>query len=82
MYNTTRFVIDVRCPINGAIQSVEMVYTTLPDATRVYAPCNGCDNCHGADLCKQCRVALTLMFHHGYEHTVGEIVKPDFSELK
>lgn len=82
MNSVKRFVISVRCPIDNISRQIQMEYVELENSKKFFLPCNGCDNCHGSKRCEQCRAALTLMFHNGYEHTIGKDVIPDFEVLK
>ena len=72
--------IKVRCPKNHRVYPMKVVFA--PSDTTLPLPINGCDDACGEEICSKCSAALTLMFYHGYDYLLSDVISPDFSVLK
>ena len=74
--------IKVKCPRNGCVRKMQVVFVKTEDGRSIPVPVNGCDDACGESICYKCSAAVTLLFYRGYEYFPTDVVIPDISEAK
>ena len=64
----------IRNPHMNIIYDMQISYATLPDGTKIYRPCNGCDFMSSDSACKKCTEKINNLFANGFEN-IYEVIE-------